>query len=107
LLLLDFKALVSLLSVDLPSLHKVGLIVLEKGDHVVCWQVVLLKLLNNNQDEQIEHHVGARQDNEEEIDPSEFVSACLHWHAVGNGPAAVEHNLVPILSSGNSKEKQE
>ena len=51
LLFLDLEAFVSVLSIQLPHVHEVYDIDLEKGNHVFLGQVVLFELLDNDEDE--------------------------------------------------------
>jgi hypothetical protein len=51
LIFFDFVALVSVLSKLFPDLHEAGKIILEFGNHVFFWKIVLFELLNNNQNE--------------------------------------------------------
>jgi len=57
LILFDFVAFVSVLSQLFPDLHKAGKIILKFGNHVFFWKIILFKLLDNNQNEKIEHDV--------------------------------------------------
>jgi hypothetical protein len=68
LFLLDLEAFVPILSIQLPHVHEIDHIDLEQGNHVFFWQVVLFELLNDDEDEQIEHDVGTNQDKPIEID---------------------------------------
>lgn len=62
LLLLDLEALVSILSKYFPSLHKVRLIFFEKGDHVLCGQIIFFELLDDDQNKQVKHDMAANED---------------------------------------------
>jgi hypothetical protein len=57
LIFFDFVASVSILSQLLPDFHEAGKIILEFGDHVFFGKIILFKLLNNNQNEKVEHDV--------------------------------------------------
>ena len=68
LLFLDLQTSILLLSLVLPTFHETVKIPLESHKHVVFWQVVSLELLNDDENEEIEHYVRASQHNEVEVD---------------------------------------
>jgi len=57
--LLHLDAPVLLLGQIFPDIHELLQVILEEGDHVLFGQVVLLELLDDNQDEQVKHDMGA------------------------------------------------
>jgi len=59
--------MVPILSKLLPNLHEARLIRLEQCNHVILWQIVLLKLLDDNQNEQIEHYMCANDNNQHKV----------------------------------------
>jgi len=57
LIFFDFVAFVSVLSQLFPDLHEAGKIILEFGNHVFFGKIILFELLDDNQNEKIEHDV--------------------------------------------------
>jgi len=74
LILLDFEAFVLVLSELLPDFHERNEVDFELTQHVVICQVVLFELLDDNQDEQVEHDVGANQDQKNKVDKTELAA---------------------------------
>lgn len=107
LLFFNFKAFVSILSKNLPSFHEIGLILFKERDHVFSWEVVLFKLLDNNEDEQVEHDITADQDDSKEVNEGLLLSTSLSRDTLRRSPTTVKHNLVPIFSCGNGEQEQE
>ena len=107
LLLLNLEALVAIHGENPPSHHEVCLILFEESDHVLCWQVVLFELLDNNKNEQVKHHMTANKDDCEEVNVGMLLSAGLLRHTIWGNPAAVEHDLVPILTCCDREQQQE
>jgi hypothetical protein len=58
LIFFDFLAVVFIHGVLFPDFHESRLIGFEFGNHVILGQVILLKLLDDNQNKQIEHNMG-------------------------------------------------
>ena len=50
--------------------------------------------------------MGAGQSNQKEVDPRKFVSTSLARHTIRWSPAAVKHDLIPVLSCCNSEKQQ-
>mmetsp|Transcript_7183 Transcript_7183/g.12110 ORF Transcript_7183/g.12110 Transcript_7183/m.12110 type:complete len:397 (+) Transcript_7183:210-1400(+) len=108
LVLLDLEAVVAVLSELLPNLHEGLLVVLEKSDHVLLGQVVLFELLDDDQDEQVEHHVRADQHEDHEVEVGPGGAARLVGDAVVHLRAPhIKHDLVPVLARRESEEEQE
>ena len=63
----DLPALVAFHGEFLPHLHKALQVIFEEGDHAFALQVVLFELLDDNQDEQVEHDVRAGQHHDIEV----------------------------------------
>jgi hypothetical protein len=64
--------------------------------------------LDNDQDEQVEHDVRAHKDEEGEVAKSDIASAVNAINAsVSFASSAIEHDLVPVLTRGKGKHKQE
>jgi hypothetical protein len=61
LILLDFLAIIFFHCELLPHKHECFLIVFKPSNHVVIRQVILLKLLDDNQNEEIKHNVTANK----------------------------------------------
>ena len=57
----DFGTIVTLLGKFLPYFHKRGQISLEMRNDVVFWKIIMLKLLDNDQNEEVEHDMGAHK----------------------------------------------
>lgn len=54
---LDLLALVAVLRELLPDFHETGEIVFEMTDYIICGKVVVLELLDDDKDEQVQHHM--------------------------------------------------
>ena len=102
-------AVVLLLGEALPSDHELVQVLLEHGDEVVLRQVVVLELLDDDQDEEVQHDVWADQDQQVEVPERVGCIAAavqLRDAAIFGGPRAVVHDLVPVLACGQGKEQQ-
>lgn len=64
-------------------------------------QVELLELLNDDQDEQIEHHIGYQQDEWNEIDKGIRTATWLSFNTVGWSMTTIVHDGIPILACGD------
>jgi hypothetical protein len=99
LVFLHLLAIVSVLGELLPNFHEADLVILEPVEHVVLWQVILLKLLDNNKNKQVEHHVRADQDKQDEVDEAETRATVYVFDASPSLVSrAVKHYTVPVLS---------
>jgi len=78
LVLLDHDAVIPVLSKPLPHLEEGGQVRLELGDLVVLLQVVLLELLDNDQNEKVEHDVSTEQHHEDEVPVRDGSSSTCH-----------------------------
>ena len=91
-----------------PDDHETLQVIPEFINHVICWQIILFELLDNNQDEQVEHDVRAHKDEEGEVAKSDITSTVNANNAsVSFTSSAIEHDLVPVLTRGKGKHKQE
>ena len=108
LLLLDLEAIVFGLGLRLPHAHETVKISFEPHNHVILGQIVFLELLDDNENEQIQHHVGAHYHEDHEVHEAGPAAARLALDApVLLLPTAIKHNFVPILASGHSEEQDE
>ena len=90
-----------------PRLDDDLIVSIEEEQRARLVEIQLLELLNDDQNEQIEHHVGHQQNEHDEVDGSELASAGQTRLAVWQRPAAVVHDHVPILARGDGEQKKE
>ena len=83
-----------------PGLIEVLKVLLEAFKWVIVFYVVLAELLDDDQNEQIEHDVGYEQNEAEEEEWCDVgpTLCCVH---------AVEHDSIPILTSRYRKQQRE
>jgi hypothetical protein len=100
---LDFLALESdgLLN---PSLVKLGKVVTEHFDGVIIVHIEHLELLDNNQNEQVEHDVSNNQDKQDVENGCEGTSTSLVGDTIWRRIEAIVHQPVPIFTSRDSKQ---
>lgn len=109
---LDLLALVAVLRELLPDFHETGEIVFEMADYIVCRKVVVLELLDDDKDEQVQHHMRTKQHDQVEVPepnwPSLSTSLSLDA-AIGAiwSPVTVVHDFVPVFTCGESKHQEE
>lgn len=109
---LDLLALVAVLRELLPDVHETGEIVFEMVNYIVCGKVVVLELLDDDKDEQVQHHMRTKQHDQVEVPepnwPSLSTSLSLDA-AIGAiwSPVTVVHDFVPVFTCGESKHQEE
>jgi len=72
--------------------------VLERFDGVIFGYVVLVELLDNDQDEEVEHHMADYEDEGYEVDGGHSDAASLVLDTIGLRVHAVIHQPVPVLA---------
>lgn len=108
---LDLLALVAVLRELLPDTHETGEIGFEMANYIVC-EVVVLELLDDDKDEQVQHHMRTKQHDQVEVPepnwPSLSTSLSLDA-AIGAiwSPVTVVHDFVPVFTCGESKHQEE
>ena len=86
-----------------PSSLKAGQIILKAGDYIVFIQVIHLKLLDDNENKQIEHDEGAEHHQGNKENWSVCNSACLiRYASIISCAHRILHNEVPVLPSAHS-----
>ena len=101
---LHFHALIPS-SVVAPCLFEVLEIFLETLPWIVFLNIVLLKLLDNDENEQVQHNVSHQKNEREEEKGCQLRSTCLAFNAATWSVHAVIHDSIPILACRNRKEK--
>lgn len=106
LVLFDLLAVVLGLGELLPDIKESSLISLELGNHVIIRKIIFLKLLDNNQNEKIEHDMSADKYKHAMEQYREYSgSTSLAFNAASSTflnrlSTAIKHDPIPILSSG-------
>jgi hypothetical protein len=109
LVLFDLLAVVLGLCELLPDIKESSLISLELGNHVIIRKIIFLKLLDNNQNEKIEHDMSADKYKHAMEEYREYPgSTSLAFNAASSTllkrlSTAIKHDPIPILSSRESK----
>lgn len=107
LILFDFVTPISLLREYLPDSVKLVEVILEALDRVVLCQVVFVELLDDDQDEQLQHDVGAHYDHTVEVEKCEHAATVLALDAaLLRRPRAIKHDAVPVLAGHDREQKQ-
>lgn len=108
LLLLNLLAAVPILGLSLPHSHETSEVTFEGNEHIVFGKVILLELLDNNEDEKIEHDMCADEYKQKEVSEGCSTSACLSLDTtICLCTTAVKHDLVPVFSGRHCEEKDE
>ena len=82
-----------------PNFVELFQIFLERLDGIVLWEIVLIKLLNDDKNKQLEHDVGAYNYEAVEVEEGEPAAARLILNtAVRFSSRAIEHHTIPILT---------
>lgn len=82
-----------------PNFVELLQIFLERLDGIVLWEIVLIKLLNDDKNKQLEHDVGADNDEAVEVEVGKPAAARLILNtAVRFSSRAIEHHAIPILT---------
>ena len=96
---LDLETLIFILSQLFPYFHEADRIIFKPSKHIVIWEIVLFKLLNNNQNEKIEHHMRTNKDKEDEVYETK---AGTTVDAFNTSPffcaRTIKHYFVPIFA---------
>ena len=99
LVLLDLYATIPILGKLPPHLHESLEIVFELAQHVFLRQIVLLKLLDDDQNEKVEHNVRANDDQSREKQEGEGAATGHVFNTrIFFAPRAVKHYFVPVLA---------
>ena len=80
---------------------------LEHLNRVVIRHIKRLKLLDNHQDEQVEHDMGDHHDKANIVDGGKGGPTRLAGDAVWWRVDAVVHHLVPVLASRDPKQQED
>jgi len=108
--LLDVLAVVSLLSQLGPNLNELRQVLLEVLQNRIVL-VVLLKLLRNDQNEEVQHDMSVGKNQHEEVGNGKGTTTVDALDAridrVIRCSGAVKHDLIPILASCSGKHEQE
>jgi hypothetical protein len=96
---LNLSASISLLSEFLPDIHKLCEILHKVVDSVVWSQIVLIELLDDNQNEEVKHHMLANQNDYHEQVGRERVTTINSFDtSIYIGFYAIKHNEIPIFT---------
>lgn len=104
--LLDAHAVVSELrelSPDEHELLQVGVKLLEI--RIILVQIVLLELLNDNQDEKIQHDISVGKYKNQVVRDSHWTTTGFAFNTIWRNSADIEHYLVPIFTRRRCKDK--
>ena len=77
---------------------------LEILKYILLGQVVVIELLNDDEDKEIEHHVGTDNHKWEEVNGSYIATTVFTCSTVISSEHTVFHNAIPILASWDAKE---
>lgn len=93
----DFRTVVPLCELY-PGFSESCIVVFETRERIIFEEVILLELLNDNQNEELEHNIADNEDEPKEKEGGNVTSARLARYAVRPRSHTVVHDSIPVLA---------